>query len=98
MIIVNSKSTALVREHHLACRIDSLNAQRIVAAAEYFSAIIKKQNVLKKKILIATLEEDQESINYHYAQHDYLDRCHSDITMRVLQEEIEELESQRVIT
>jgi hypothetical protein len=88
MIKVNSKSTALVREHHLACRLSGLDCQLYIAAGEFYSAIIKKQNVLKKKILTATFEQDQESIDHYSAQYEQLESCNSNLTMELIKSEI----------
>ncbi len=75
MIDPNSKSAALAREHLLLCNITWLHTEHIVAVTRTLHMLTKKENRLKKKILLATLREDQESISYYNAQFRHLQKC-----------------------
>lgn len=91
MITIDSKSKALVREHHLACTLDELECELISAAAVFYAAVIKKQNVLKKKILIATLHEDEEEVTLYTNQYLELNSIDESPRMKSVREKIHSL-------
>lgn len=91
MITTDSKSATLVREHHLACELEDLQCVHMQACADLWPAIIKKQNVLKKKMLIATINDDQEAINYYSEQYRCLLACGKDFRVVQLEREMDRL-------